>query len=68
MKYLLPECQDDLERFSNTHQVILWVPGNSGVRCNNEADELARKRTVLDFVKPETSGASAPVCQEEGKH
>lgn len=48
------EYRDELEWLCNTQQVNpVWVPAHYGVRCNVEADELARRATVMDLVGPE---------------
>ena len=51
---LVRQCQKALNDISGQHVVgLFWVPGHSGVRGNEIADELTRDGSVLRFVGPE---------------
>ena len=51
---LVQQCQKVLNDTSTEHAVgLCWVPGRTGVRGNETANELARGGSALKFVGPE---------------
>jgi len=60
---LVRQCQRALDDISTHHSVgLFWVPGHSGVRGNEIADELARKGSTNHFVGPEPAVGVSRQC------
>jgi hypothetical protein len=66
MPPLVRQCQKALDDISTYHSVGLFsVPGHSGIRGNEIADELARERSALHFVGPEPAVGVSKQCMNK---
>ncbi|KAJ8909669.1 hypothetical protein NQ315_008899 [Exocentrus adspersus] len=66
---LLWECWEELSDLARHHRVVLlWVPGHSGIKGNEKADELARKGSSASYIGPEPAvGVSKTMVRSQVK-
>ncbi|KAJ8914920.1 hypothetical protein NQ315_016074 [Exocentrus adspersus] len=66
---LLWECWEELSDLARHNRVVLlWVPGHSGIKGNEKADELARKGSSVSYIGPEPAvGVSKTMVRSQVK-
>ncbi|KAJ8914612.1 hypothetical protein NQ315_015349 [Exocentrus adspersus] len=66
---LLWECWEELSDLARHNRVVLlWVPGHSGIKGNEKADELARKGSSASYIGPKPAvGVSKTMVRSQVK-